>query len=161
EGVRTQPGARELVEHLHALGARQAIASSAPPANIDLMVQLLGLPFDAVVSGEEVARGKPAPDIFLRAAERLDLPPARVVVLEDAPAGVEAGKAAGSRVIAIAATFPACVAATILGVRQTLLVAVVIWSLLALAFLVSPLAQIRSMPSPPRDVSREAGSIEQ
>jgi beta-phosphoglucomutase len=107
EGVRTQPGARELVEHLHALGERQAIASSAPPANIDLMVWLLSLPFDAVVSGEEVARGKPAPDIFLRAAERLDLPPARVVVLEDAPAGVEAGKAAGSRVIAIAATFPA------------------------------------------------------
>ena len=57
--------------------------------------------------------------------------------------------------------FLAGVAATILGVRQTLLVAVVIWSLLALAFLVSPLAQIRSMPSPPRDVSREAGSIEQ
>src|SRR5205823_13610301 len=107
EGVRTQPGARELVEHLHALGARQAIASSAPPANLDLMVRLLGLPFDVVVSGEEVARGKPAPDIFLRAAERLALPPARVVVLEDAPAGVEAGKAAGSRVIAIAATFPA------------------------------------------------------
>jgi beta-phosphoglucomutase len=107
EGVRTQPGARELVEHLHALGARQAIASSAPPANIDLMVRLLSLPFDAVVSGEQVACGKPAPDIFLRAAERLDLPPARVVVTEDAPAGVEAGKAAGSRVIAIAATFPA------------------------------------------------------
>jgi beta-phosphoglucomutase len=107
EGVRTQPGARELVEHLHALGARQAIASSAPPANIALMVRLLGLPFDAVVSGEEVARGKPAPDIFLRAAERLNLPPARVVVTEDAPAGVAAGQAAGSRVIAIAATFPA------------------------------------------------------
>ncbi|HKO23172.1 MAG TPA: HAD family phosphatase [Chloroflexota bacterium] len=107
EGVRTQPGARELVEHLHGLGAPQAIASSAPPANIDLMVRLLSLPFDAVVSGEEVALGKPAPDIFLRAAERLDLPPARVVVTEDAPAGVEAGKAAGSRVIAIAATFPA------------------------------------------------------
>src|ERR671934_123011 len=79
----------------------------APPANIDLMVRLLSLPFDAVVSGEEVARGKPAPDIFLRAAECLDLPPARVVVTEDAPAGVEAGKAAGSRVIALAATFPA------------------------------------------------------
>jgi HAD superfamily hydrolase (TIGR01509 family) len=109
EGIRLQPGADELVEHLHALGARQAIASSAPPANIALMVRLLGLGdrFDAVVSGEEVALGKPAPDIVLRAAERLGLPPARTVVLEDAPAGVAAGKAAGARVIAIVAAFPA------------------------------------------------------
>ena len=109
DGLRTLPGARELVEHLHALGARQAIASSAPPANIALMVRLLGLGdrFDAVVSGEEVALGKPAPDIVLRAAERLGLPPARTVVLEDAPAGVAAGKAAGASVIAIVAAFPA------------------------------------------------------
>lgn len=109
DGVRTLPGARELVEHLHALGVRQAIASSAPPVNITLMLRLLGLDdrFAAVVSGEEVALGKPAPDIFLHAAERLDLPPDRMVVLEDAPAGVAAGKAAGSRVIAIVAAFPA------------------------------------------------------
>ncbi len=107
DGVRTLPGARELVEHLYALGARQAIASSAPPANIALMLRLLGLNerFAAVVSGEEVANGKPAPDIMLRAAERLGLAPGRCVVLEDAPAGVAAGKAAGSRVIAIASTF--------------------------------------------------------
>jgi beta-phosphoglucomutase len=109
DGVRTQPGARELVAHLHALGARQAIASSAPPANIALTMALLGMRdrFEAIVSGEEVARGKPAPDIFLRAAEHLGLAPARAVVLEDAPAGVAAGRAAGARVIAIASTFPA------------------------------------------------------
>ena len=108
DGIQTLPGARELVEHLHALGARQAIASSAPPANIEAMLRLLGLGdrFSAVVSGEEVRRGKPAPDIFLRAAERLEVPAARSVVLEDAPAGVAAGKAAGMRVIAISAAFP-------------------------------------------------------
>ncbi len=111
DGVRMLPGARELVAHLRALGARQAIASSAPPRNIETMARLLGSSigdiFEAVVSGEEVVHGKPAPDIFLRAAERLGLPPRRCVVLEDAPAGVAAGKAAGSRVVAIAAAFPA------------------------------------------------------
>jgi beta-phosphoglucomutase len=107
EGLRMQKGARELVEHLHALGFRQAIASSAPPANIDLIVRLMDVRgcFDAVVSSEEVVHGKPAPDIVLRAAERLHLQPRDLVVLEDAPAGVAAGKAAGCRVIAIASTF--------------------------------------------------------
>jgi beta-phosphoglucomutase len=108
DGIRLQPGAGALVEHLRTLGARQAIASSAPPANIALMVRLLGFEdaFDAIVSSEEVAHGKPAPGIFLRAAERLDLPPARTIVLEDAIAGVQAGKAAGAKVIAIASTVP-------------------------------------------------------
>ena len=108
DGVRTQPGALDLIAHLRALGARQAVASSAPPANITLIVRLLGLEgaFDAVVSGEEVARGKPAPDIFLRAAARIGLEPGRAVVLEDAPAGVAAGKAAGCKVIALVAGFP-------------------------------------------------------
>jgi HAD superfamily hydrolase (TIGR01509 family) len=108
-GLQMQRGARELVRHLHAIGAHQAIASSAPPLNIDVMVRLMGLGeyFDVVVSSEEVTRGKPAPDIVLRATGRLGLPASRVVVLEDAPAGVAAGKAAGCRVIAIEAAFPA------------------------------------------------------
>jgi beta-phosphoglucomutase len=108
EGIRMQPGARELVEQVHRLGGRQAIASSAPPANIALMVRLLGLQdcFSAVVSSEEVRHGKPAPDIFLAAARHLDLPPRRLAVMEDAPAGVQAGKAAGCRVIALVSTYP-------------------------------------------------------
>ena len=109
DGVRAQRGAHELVLHLRALGAKQAIASSAPSPNIDLMLQMLDVHahFDAIVSADEVVHGKPAPDIVLRAAEKLGLPPARCVVLEDAPAGVQAAKAAGSRSIAIAAAFPA------------------------------------------------------
>ena len=76
-------------------GWRQAVASSAPPANIEVIIEVLGLDgvFDAWVSAEEVAHGKPAPDVFLRAAEKLGVPPARSVVVEDAPAGVEAGQA--------------------------------------------------------------------
>jgi len=108
DGVKTQPGALDLIAHLRTLGARQAVASSAPPANIALIVRLLGLEdaFDAVVSSEEVVHGKPAPDIFLRAAARIGVKPERAVVLEDAPAGVAAGKAAGCKVIAIIAGFP-------------------------------------------------------
>ena len=64
---------------------------------------MLGLDgvFDAWVSAEEVAHGKPAPDVFLRAAEKLGVPPARSVVVEDAPAGVEAGRRGGMRTIGI------------------------------------------------------------
>ena len=108
DGLRMQRGAQALVEHLHGLGFRQAIASSAPPRNIEMITGLLPVRsrFDVVVSGEEVAHGKPAPDIVLMAADRLGVVPGRLVVLEDAPAGVAAGKAAGCRVIAIAAAFP-------------------------------------------------------
>lgn len=109
DGVVMQPGAAALLERLRALGVRQAIASSAPPANIMLILRLLDLrdAFVAIVSGEEVERGKPAPDIMLRAAALLAVPPTQCVVFEDAPAGVAAGKAAGSRVIAIDASFGA------------------------------------------------------
>jgi beta-phosphoglucomutase len=97
------PGAKELMATLHAAGYRQALGSSAPPANIETIVQLLGLGgwLEATVSGEEVARGKPAPDIFLRAAERLGIAPARCLVIEDAPAGVAAAHAGGMRCIAV------------------------------------------------------------
>jgi beta-phosphoglucomutase len=97
------PGATELMAALHAAGYRQALGSSAPRANIEAIIRLLGLGgwLDAFVSGEEVARGKPAPDIFLRAAERLGIPPSHSLVIEDAPAGVAAAHAGGMRCIAV------------------------------------------------------------
>lgn len=97
------PGARELLATLHTAGYRQALASSAPPANIEAIVRLLGIgPYlDAVVSGEHVAHGKPAPDIFLAAAAAVNIPPARCLVVEDAPAGVAAAKAGGMRCLAV------------------------------------------------------------
>ena len=92
------------LERLHAAGWRQAVASSAPPANIDVLIEVLKLGdiLQATVSAEEVPHGKPAPDVFLRAAERLGVDPHRSVVVEDAAVGVEAGRRGGMRTIGIA-----------------------------------------------------------
>lgn len=97
------PGAVELMAALHAACYRQALGSSAPEENIRAIVRLLeiGPYLDATVSGETVARGKPAPDIFLAAAEKLDVAPARCLVIEDAPAGVAAAHAGGMRALAV------------------------------------------------------------
>jgi beta-phosphoglucomutase len=97
------PGAVELMAALHAAGYRQALASSAPPQNIHLIVTLLGLaPYlQATVSGESVAQGKPAPDIFLAAAQAVNVAPPHCLVIEDAPAGVAAAHAAGMRCLAV------------------------------------------------------------
>lgn len=98
------PGAEELMRDLHIAGFAQAMASSTPTENIALISQLLGLEryLSAFISGETVARGKPAPDIFLRAAEALNVTPAACVVIEDAVAGVQAAHAAGMSCIAVA-----------------------------------------------------------
>jgi len=97
------PGARELLAALHTAGYRQALASSAPEANIRLIVELLGLTayLDATVSGETVAHGKPAPDIFLAAASKLGTTASHCLVIEDAPAGVQAAHAAGMCCLAV------------------------------------------------------------
>lgn len=102
-GVPLLPGARALLAGLRAAGARQALGSSAPRANLDLILDLTGTRpyFDAVVSMEDTTRGKPDPQVFLLAAQRLGLPPARCLVLEDAPAGVQAAQAAGMKCVAI------------------------------------------------------------
>ena len=98
------PGAMELMQSLHEAGFSQALASSAPIENIQLISDVLGLEryLSVLVSGETVPRGKPAPDIFLKAATELGVEPARCLVIEDAVAGVEAAHAAGMRCIAVA-----------------------------------------------------------
>lgn len=98
------PGAEELMRDLKVAGFAQALASSTPVENIALISELLGLEryLSKLVSGETVAHGKPAPDIFLRAAKELDVMPASCVVIEDAVAGVQAAHAAGMRCIAVA-----------------------------------------------------------
>jgi beta-phosphoglucomutase len=98
------PGAIELLRALHEAAYRQALASSTPTANIELICELLGLDryLEAFVSGESVPRGKPAPDLFLKAAEALATEPAQCVVIEDAVAGIEAAHAGGMRAIAVA-----------------------------------------------------------
>ncbi len=103
DGVVLLPGIGDWLARLREAGWQQAVASSAPPANIDVLVEVLGLhdTFNAVVSAEEVAHGKPAPDVFLRAAEKVGVRPARCVVVEDAAIGVEAGRRGGMRTIGI------------------------------------------------------------
>ena len=98
------PGAMELMRGLHEAGFAQALASSTPIENIELIGDVLGLKryLTILVSGETVPRGKPAPDIFLKAAQELRIDPQNCLVIEDAVAGVQAAHAAGMRCIAVA-----------------------------------------------------------
>ena len=101
DALRTRPlvpsqGLVDLLTALRAAGRRLAVASGSPRRNILLVLDRLNLTpyFDAVVASEEVAHGKPAPDVFLEAARRLNVAPARCVVIEDAANGIRAARAA-------------------------------------------------------------------
>lgn len=102
-GIDSVPGAVDFVKQAAARGISCAIATSASPENLDACLRVLELRplFSAFVTGDDVSRGKPAPDIFLLAAERLGVPPQDCLVFEDAPAGVAAAHAAGCRVVAL------------------------------------------------------------
>jgi beta-phosphoglucomutase len=102
-GAPLLPGATAWLQHLKQDGWRQAVATSAPLANVDATLEPLGLRnyFDAVVSAEEVGRGKPDPLVFLTAAERIGVAPSRCVVVEDAPAGLEGARRAGMAAIGV------------------------------------------------------------
>jgi beta-phosphoglucomutase len=104
-GVEVLPGASKWVTHLHALGWKQAIASSAPRANVEAVLDVLGWTrdFDAIAASEDVHEGKPNPAVFLAAAARVGVEPARCIVVEDAAAGVEAARRGGMRSIGIGA----------------------------------------------------------
>jgi beta-phosphoglucomutase len=98
-------GAVELVKALQGAGWRTAIGSSAPRINVDFATdrfRVLGIAFDAVACGCDVARGKPEPDVFLHAAELLKLPASECIVFEDAAPGIEAGHRAGMVTVGIA-----------------------------------------------------------
>ena len=99
-------GARELLRALHDAGFRLALATSAPPDNVALALERLGAAacFAAVVHGADVERGKPDPQVFLLAAERLAVPSSRCVVIEDAPVGVRAAHAGGMKAAALLST---------------------------------------------------------
>ena len=107
-GVDILPGARELLTALREEGIPAAVGSSTPKGNLDAIFSLTGLDeyFKAVVCGDDVTNGKPAPDVFLLAAQKLGLPAADCLVIEDAHAGIEAARRAGMRVLAVATTNP-------------------------------------------------------
>jgi beta-phosphoglucomutase len=97
------PGALALLESLHAAGFEQAIGSSAPRSNLDLILRLTHIErfFQAIVSVEDFQRGKPDPQVFQVAAAKLAEASDHCLVLEDAVAGVQAAKAAGMKCIAV------------------------------------------------------------
>ncbi len=107
--VEALPGVRELLAALDEQSIPRAIVTSTPRANLDLILDTLALAdcFQALVAEEDASKGKPDPEGFLVAAERLGAEPASCVVIEDAPAGLRAAKAAGMRAIGVTTTHPA------------------------------------------------------
>ena len=102
-GVVPSAGVVELVGELRASGIRLAVASSSPRVAVGAVLGALGLTraFDVVVTGEDVAAGKPSPDIFRLASERLGVTPAECLVIEDSPHGIEAAHRAGMSSVAV------------------------------------------------------------
>src|SRR5258706_9094229 len=98
-GIELLPGVGRWLAHLKANGWRQALASSASLLNVEAILGALKIEdfFDAIMSAEDVQTGKPDPEVFLVAAARVSAPPPRCVVIEDAPAGLEAARLAGMR----------------------------------------------------------------
>jgi beta-phosphoglucomutase family hydrolase len=107
-GLSPLPGVRVWLERLRDAGVPCAIGSSTHRANIDLSLGLIGLGefFTGIVTAEDVRQGKPDPEVFLTAAARIDRPPTRCVVFEDAFVGIEAARAGGMKVVAVATTHP-------------------------------------------------------
>lgn len=100
------PGVVEWLHRLSDAGIPCAVASSTSRQNIDAVLHRIGLKeaFLEIVSAEDVVQGKPNPEVFLKAAERLGITPARSVVFEDAHVGIEAAHAAAMKVVAVATT---------------------------------------------------------
>jgi HAD superfamily hydrolase (TIGR01509 family) len=108
-GIDALPGVREWLEALRTAGVPCAIGSSTHRLNIETSLSQLGLGefFQAKITAEDVSRGKPDPEVFLKAAERLGFSGDRAVVFEDALVGLEAAQAAGCKRVAVATTHPA------------------------------------------------------
>ena len=102
-GISPLPGVADWVRRLHKDGWLQAVASAAPRANIDAILEALSARhiFQAIVSAEDVHRGKPDPEVYLLAASRVGVPPERCIVVEDAVAGIEGARRAGMRSIGV------------------------------------------------------------
>jgi HAD superfamily hydrolase (TIGR01509 family) len=108
DGIDPLPGVVALLREMQSLGLPRALGSSSPRLNIETVTEMAGLGglFDAVVCAEDVTVGKPDPQVFLKAAEKISRNPGRCVVFEDAHVGIEAGKRAGMKVVAVATTHP-------------------------------------------------------
>ncbi|MCX7887137.1 MAG: HAD-IA family hydrolase [Verrucomicrobiae bacterium] len=102
------PGVVDFIADCRRRGLKLAVASSADAMKVETNLREIGLPgscFDAVVTGDDVVQKKPHPEIFLKAAARLGLEPVGCLVVEDAPSGVKAAKAAGCWCLALTSSF--------------------------------------------------------
>ena len=106
---KTVDGFDDLIVQAKLRGVALAVATAAPNANITFTLDGLDLRrhFDAIVGAADVPRGKPHPDVFLKAAERCGVAPEHCIVFEDAPLGVEAARRAGMRAVVLTTTLPA------------------------------------------------------
>jgi beta-phosphoglucomutase family hydrolase len=102
-GISALPGALEWIHLLHKQGWLQAIASAAPRANVETILEVLRVSecFEAIVSAEDVHRGKPDPEVFLIAASKLGVTPEHCIVVEDAEHGIQAARAAQMKSIGV------------------------------------------------------------
>nr|DAD23048.1 TPA_asm: hypothetical protein HUJ06_024511 [Nelumbo nucifera] len=102
--IKPLPGADRLIKHLKVNGVAMALASNSPRASVESKISHLQgwkESFSTIIGGDEVRMGKPSPEIFLEAVERLSVEPSNCLVIEDSLSGVMAGKAAGMEVIAV------------------------------------------------------------
>jgi beta-phosphoglucomutase family hydrolase len=103
DGISPLPGVASWLHRLHQQGWLQAIASAAPRANIDAVLEALSAThiFQGIVSAEDVQKGKPDPEVYLKAASRVEASPENCIVVEDAAAGIEGARRAGMRSIGV------------------------------------------------------------
>jgi HAD superfamily hydrolase (TIGR01509 family) len=107
-GIQPLDGVLHWLEKLTAQGWRHAVASAAPRGNVDCILEVTGMEhyFGAITSAEDVTRGKPDPQVYLLAAERVATPPTQCIVVEDAPAGLQGARSAGIKCIGVLTTHP-------------------------------------------------------
>ncbi|MEM7144460.1 MAG: HAD family phosphatase [Verrucomicrobiota bacterium] len=108
DGITSLPGVIDILSALKTEGVPCSVGSSTPRENIECIIDLAGLSgfFSAITAAEDVSRGKPDPEVFLVAAQKIDRDPAHCVVFEDAHVGIQAGLAAGMKTVAVATTHP-------------------------------------------------------
>src|SRR5439155_12215676 len=104
DGLPAVRGVRAFVDEVAAAGTPRAVATSASRLDVERLLDPLGLlnQFDAVVTAEDVRRGKPDPEVYLLAAESIGVPPGQCLVFEDSVVGIQAARRAGMRVIGVA-----------------------------------------------------------
>ncbi|MGV9200170.1 MAG: HAD family hydrolase, partial [Promethearchaeia archaeon] len=97
------PGVMDLIETLDQKGVKLGVGSSGAAANVNLLLTGLDIKdyFDVIITAEDVEKGKPEPDVFLQAAQKVSVKPRNTIVIEDAPVGIEAARRASMKTIAL------------------------------------------------------------